>query len=117
MPALEFVGLNEQEQALIEQFVPHAIEEAGGFANFRETATKTNSLYDRVSELTLPEIDDVQNGLDRYLSVWEKGQRLEEDLSTVDEIIDQITYSIYGLSEEEIQVVESNYASTGLIEH
>ncbi len=34
-----------------------------GFANFRETATKTNSLVDHLEALTLPDPDDVADGL------------------------------------------------------
>lgn len=42
LPALEISDLTETEADLIEAFVPVAVDEAGGFANFRETATKTN---------------------------------------------------------------------------
>lgn len=44
MPALRITDLTETEADLIEAFVHVVVEEAGGFANFRETATKTNSL-------------------------------------------------------------------------
>jgi len=68
-PALQITDLSETEADLIEGFVPVAISEAGGFANFRETATKTNSLVDRLRKLTLPEISDIESGLDSYLQV------------------------------------------------
>jgi len=35
--------LTKEEAALIEAFVPVAVEEADGFAGFRDNATKTNS--------------------------------------------------------------------------
>jgi len=63
---MEFVGLTDQERALIEAFVPYAVEEAGGFADFRENATKNISLIDRLEALTLPALDDVADGLERY---------------------------------------------------
>ena len=44
---------------LIEDFVPVAVDEAGGFANFLETATKTNSLVDRLKTIKVPDVDDV----------------------------------------------------------
>ena len=112
IPVLEFVGLSDQEQTLVEQFVPYAVDEANGFANFRENMTKNNSLYDRVSVLTLPEIADVQQDLDRYVDVWGKARKLEDSLSTADEVIDHIIYKLYELTESEIQIVESNYDTT-----
>jgi len=53
-PALQITDLTPTEADLIEAFVPVAVDEAGGFAGFRETATKTNSLVDRLRKLTLP---------------------------------------------------------------
>jgi len=57
MPALEFVGLDENYEQLISEFVPHIVNERDdGVAKFRENATKTNSLVDRLESLTLPVI-------------------------------------------------------------
>lgn len=42
------------------------MDESGGFANFRETATKTMSLVDRLRKLTLPALEDVREGLEPY---------------------------------------------------
>jgi len=64
---------------LVEAFVSVAVERAGGFAWFRKTATKTNSLVDRLEAITLPDSDD---------------------------LIDKIVYDLYGLTEEEIEIVE-----------
>lgn len=48
MPAMRLTDLSETEANLVEAFVAVAVKEAGGFAGFRETATKTNSLIDRL---------------------------------------------------------------------
>jgi hypothetical protein len=53
-PALRVVDLEDAQAALVAAFVPYAVREASGFAGFRETATKTNSLVDRLEALTLP---------------------------------------------------------------
>jgi len=117
VPVIEFVGLSEREEALVEQFVPYAMDEADGFANFRESATKNNSLYDRITKLSLPKIADIDQGLNQYIDVWERARELESKLKTTDKTIDQIVYGIYDLTEEEIEIVESNYDSSGLIGH
>ncbi|WP_449289552.1 hypothetical protein [Natronorubrum sediminis] len=82
------------------------MDEAGGFANFRETATKTNSLVDRLRKLTLPAVDDVRDGLESYLETKERAEELEAKIEKTDELIDEIVYELYGLTEEEIEIVE-----------
>jgi len=104
--AMEFVGLTEQERTLIRAFVPYAVSEAGGFADFRETATKTNSVVDRLEALTLPALADIEDGLERYRETKESADELEEMIEKTDELIDQIVYRLYGLTDEEIEVVE-----------
>nr|WP_212589825.1 MULTISPECIES: hypothetical protein [unclassified Halorubrum] len=62
LPAFRITDLTEREADLIEHFVPVAVDEAGGFENFRETATKTNSLVDRLKAIELSDLDDVADG-------------------------------------------------------
>ena len=110
MPAMRLTNLSETEADLIEAFVPVAVDEAGGFANFRETATKTNSLIDRLEELTLPNPDDVSDGLKRYKNAVERAEELDEKIETTDNLIDEIVYELYGLTDEEIEIVEESVA-------
>ncbi|MFU8870208.1 MAG: restriction endonuclease, partial [Natronococcus sp.] len=105
-PALRISDLTETEADLLEAFVPVAVDEAGGFANFRETATKTNSLVDRLRALTLPAVDDVREGLESYLETKARAEELEAKIETTDELIDEIVYELYGLTDEEIAIVE-----------
>ncbi len=105
-PALRLSELSPTEADLIEAFVPYAVDEAGGFADFRETATKTMSLVDRLQNLTLPAVDDVETGLERYLETKSRAEDLEAKIERTDELIDQIVYDLYGLTEEEIAIVE-----------
>jgi len=106
LPALRITDLAETEADLIEAFVPVAVDEAGGFADFRETATKTNSLVDRLRKLTLPAIDDVQDGLESYIETKERADELEAKIERTDDLIDAIVYELYGLTDEEIEIVE-----------
>jgi len=106
MPAMELTDLTETEADLVEAFVPVAVEEAGGFAGFRETATKTNSLVDRLEAITLPDPDDVADDLQRYREAVERAAELDEKIERTDDLIDQIVYDLYGLTDEEIEIVE-----------
>ena len=82
--------------------MPVAIDEAGGFANFRETATKTNSLIDRLKTIELPDIDDVADDLETK----ERAEELDAKIEQTDALIDEIVYESYGLTDEEIETVE-----------
>jgi hypothetical protein len=104
---IAFVGLSDAEEALIQNFVPIVIEEAGGFAGFRKKATKTKSPLDRLKELTLPDIDHIQTDLEQYLEVKTRADELDEKIKTADKYIDNIVYDIYGLTDEEIKIVNS----------
>ncbi|WP_417373273.1 Eco57I restriction-modification methylase domain-containing protein [Haloferax chudinovii] len=107
-PAFRITDLTETEADLIEAFVPVAVDEAGGFANFRTNATKTNSPLDRLEKLTLPAVDDVRDGLAQYLETKERADELEEKIERTDELIDEIVYELYGLTDEEIAIVEES---------
>ncbi|WP_229770566.1 restriction endonuclease [Halorhabdus sp. CBA1104] len=106
LAALRISDLTDAEADLIEHFVPVAVAEAGGFADFRETATKTNSLVDRLRKLTLPAVDDVREGLESYVETKERAAELEAKIERTDDLIDEIVYELYGLTDEEIEIVE-----------
>jgi len=105
-PALRITDLTATEADLIAAFVPVAVDEAGGFAGFRETATKTNSLVDRLRKLTLPAVADVEAGLESYVQTKERAEELEAKIEQTDALIDEIVYELYGLTDEEIEIVE-----------
>ena len=104
--AMAFVGLSEAQQTLLREFVPVAVEEAGGFAGFRQGAGKTISPLDRLKSLTLPDIDAVGAGLEQYVEVRERADELERKIEKTDALIDEIVYDLYGLTDEEIEIVE-----------
>ena len=106
LPALRVTDLTATEADLIEAFVPRAVDKAGGFADFRETATKTNSLVDRLRGMTLPEPVDVTEGVASYRRTKERAADLDEKIERTDDLIDEIVYELYGLTDEEIEIVE-----------
>jgi hypothetical protein len=105
--AFKLTNLSNIEASLVEAFAPLAVEKADGFADFRETATKTNSLIDRLKAITLPNPDDISEDLRRYIQVKKRAEDLDKRIKRTDEIIDKIVYDLYGLTDEEIEIVES----------
>jgi type II restriction/modification system DNA methylase subunit YeeA len=108
VPALEFVGLDEKLEALIKEFVPHAVEEAGGFADFRETATKTNTPIDRLEALTLPDLESCEEEFDRYMDKRQYADELDSEIAEKKGEINDIVYNIYELDSEERDLVEES---------
>ena len=73
--------------------------------SFRESATKTNSIIDRLEKLTLPKLDDVEQGLEKFVENREEAEKLEKEMQETDELIDAIVFDLYDLTEEEVETV------------
>jgi type II restriction/modification system DNA methylase subunit YeeA len=106
--AFTLTNLSEEEAALVEAFVPVAVEEEIG--GFRDNATKNNSLIDRLKGMTLPDPDDVADDLRRYIETKERADELDEKIEKTDQLIDEIVYDLYDLTDEEIEIVEEAVA-------
>jgi hypothetical protein len=107
-PAIKFIGLDKNTAAIIEEFVPVAVNKAGGFADFRETATKTNSLIDRLEALTIPDPRSIESDLDRYLDTKEQAEELEARIQRVDTITRSALFDLYGLTQDEIDQIDQS---------
>lgn len=103
---MRLTNLTGTEADLVEAFVPVAVEKAGGFAAFRETATKTNSLVDQLGAITLPDPDSVAEDLERYNEAVDRAEELDAKIQRTDDLIDEIVYELYGLTDEEIKIVQ-----------
>jgi type I restriction-modification system DNA methylase subunit len=104
VPAMEFHDVDDDLAALLEAFVPYAVEEEA--AGYRDGTTKTISLLDRLEGLTLPAIEDVRDGIERYEQATERAAELEAQIERTDDLIDELVYDLYGLTDEEIEIVE-----------
>jgi len=107
IPAMDFVGLSPEEEVLITEFVPYAIEQAEGFAGFRREATQTKSLIKRLEQLTLPSTDRTAADLQRYLDVKEQASELKEETKEAENTINDLVYELYDISDDERQTIES----------
>lgn len=111
LPALEFVGIEDEYGALIGEFVPHVVNERDdGVAGFRENATKTNSLVNRLEALTLPKVSDASDDLQRYLRTKERAESLRVKAGETDDIINRIVYRLYDLTDDEVEIIENSRA-------
>jgi hypothetical protein len=114
IPAMNFTNLPTSEKMLLNEFVPIAVDKAGGFANFRETATSTNSLVDRLKTLTLPDIESCRSGLERYGDVKARSEEIQQRIQESEGEIDDLVFDLYDVSGEERELIEE--ALSDLIE-
>jgi type II restriction/modification system DNA methylase subunit YeeA len=54
--------------------------------------------------------DDVTEEVDRHLNAEERAAELDRKIERTDELIDEIVYELYGLTDEEIEIVEEAVA-------
>jgi hypothetical protein len=106
-PVMEFVGVNQSQSDLLFEFIGYATDEADGFAGFRETATKRNSLVDRLSEIIIPSLQDVESDLEKYLNQKQSVNDLNNQQDRLFNFLNQIVYELYELEEEKVEMVEN----------
>ncbi len=103
-----FTELSDNKKTLIKIFVPEAVSRAGGFADFRQSATKTITPLERLEDIVLPDLDDIKNGLKKYEDVRQDANELDEKINKTDTLINEVVYGLYDLSIEEINVIEAS---------
>ena len=56
--------------------------------------------------MTLPVIEDVRESLASYQETMARAEELEAKIEPIGELINKIVYELYGLTDEEIEIVE-----------
>lgn len=98
----------EIEAGLVVHWLDALNDADSGFSGYRDTATKTISLLDRIHDIRLPDPDRNQDALRPFLTNAKQAATLDRQIAFTDELIDRIVYRLYGLSEEEVGVVEQS---------
>jgi hypothetical protein len=81
----------------------HALSDRGdGFSGYRDNATKTNSLRDRILDIHFPDPEANAASLRPFLNNAKTAADLDRRIRFTDRLIDQIVYRIYGLSDDEV---------------
>jgi hypothetical protein len=77
------------------------------FAGYRANATTNISLRDRLFDARFPDLDQRSTELAPFFRDAKEAAELDRQIEFTDSLIDQIVYRLYGLSDEEIAVVEN----------
>ena len=66
-------------------------------------------MWQKITEVKVPEFTgEVKEGFLKYKSTMEKAKKLDEEITRIDRAIDRLVYDLYGLTEDEIKVVEKS---------
>jgi hypothetical protein len=103
--SIELFDLSLEEIELIQAFVPVAVQEE--LVGLRQDAGKTISPLDRFKDIVLPDVDDTLDGIGQYMSAVKEEERLSREIKVAEKFIDCVSYSLYGLSEDQIDTVEN----------
>ncbi|MWV40756.1 N-6 DNA methylase [Natrialba sp. INN-245] len=101
VPAIRFVGVDDDLALALETFVPHAVEVGDGFAGFRAAATRTITPLERLNELTLPRLGQVVADLSRVVERRERAKKLDERIASIDRRIHERVCSLYDVPASE----------------
>ena len=75
----------------------------------RFSKAKQKTIWQKIVEVKVPEFtDEVKKGFLKYKSAMEKAKNLDEEITRIDRAIDRLVYDLYGLTEDEIKVVEKS---------
>jgi hypothetical protein len=65
----------------------------------------------RPTRIALPKLSDVRDGVADYREAVAEAQELNGKIRRTDDLIDEIVYDLYGLTDEEIEIVEDAVGS------
>ena len=100
-------GLDADEVRLVATLVPYVVDNPAVVDGYRNVATARITPYDRLTDdLRLPAVTDVRAGLERYDAVRERAGDLDGQIRRAERLLDEIVYELYGLTDDEIELVE-----------
>jgi hypothetical protein len=110
LPVCTLHDCTELEAGLVVHWCDALNDADAGFSGYRDNATKTNSLLDRLYDARLPNPagDGVTDALRPFLDNAQQAAELDRQIAFTDGLIDRIVYRLYGLSDDEVAVVEGN---------
>jgi len=92
----------KDKELLAVEFLAKIIEKEKRFSK-----AKTKTICQKIAELKVPEFTgEVKEGFLKYKLAMEKAKELDEEITRIDRAIDGLVYDLYGLTEDEIKVVE-----------
>ncbi len=84
------------------EFLAKILEKEKSFSKAR-----SKTVWQKIVEVKIPEFSEkIKEGFSKYKSALERTRELDEEITKIDRAIDRLVYDLYGLTEDEIRVVE-----------
>jgi len=97
-------GEGKIKDGLAVEFLANIIEKEK-----RISKAKTKTMWQKIAEVKVSGFtSEVKEGFLKYKSAIEKVKELDEEIIRIDRAIDRLVYDLYGLTEDEIKVVEKS---------
>jgi len=95
-------GEGRIKDRLAVEFLAKIIEKERRFSRAR-----SKTMWQKIAEVKVPEFtSEVRKGFSEYKSAMKKAKELDEEITRIDRAIDRLVYDLYGLTEDEVKVVE-----------
>jgi hypothetical protein len=99
-----FVGEGRIKDIEAIEFLSKVLESIKNFSKAKQKST-----WQKIAEVKVPEFNHkVKNAFLKFKSATQKTKELDEEILKIDRAIDRLVYDLYGLTEEEIQVIEKS---------
>jgi hypothetical protein len=99
-----FVGEGRIKDIEAIEFLSKVLESIKNFSKAKQKST-----WQKIAEVKIPEFNHkVKNAFLKFKSAMQKTKELDEEILKIDRAIDRLVYDLYGLTEEEIQVIEKS---------
>lgn len=110
-------GLDTDEVRLVEALVPYVVDNPAVADGYRNVATTRITPYDRLTEyLRLPTVTGVRTAVEQHEEVRERANDLDEQIRRAERLLDDLVYELYGLSDDEIELVERDGGNLPTVE-
>lgn len=97
-------GEGKIKDGLAVEFLAKMLEKEKRFSK-----AKSKTMWQKIAEIKVPGFtSEVKEGFLKYKSGMEKAKKLDEEITRIDRAIDRLVYDLYGLTEDEIKVVEKS---------
>jgi len=106
--AFQLWDLGVLEIRLLKEFLPAALEKSEDkkYAGFLPHTTSRNSLLERLRDLEIPELSDIETEFENYIERADRKRELERRIGLTERFIDNTVCSLYGLNSENQEVIE-----------
>ncbi len=75
----------------------------------RISKAKQKTIWQKIAEVKVPEFtSEIENGFLKFKEAQDKAKLLDKEITKIDRAIDRLVYDLYGLTEDEIKVVEQS---------